>query len=215
MPYPLLSEHSLRTLVLVTRAAPLPRDERRATIVAATEPLLERFGRQVSTRQIAEAAGIAEGTLFRVFANKDALIEAVIEGVFDVHVITRELDAIDLGLDLPARLEVAVAVLERRTRRIFGLFHALDLARQRPQDHHHADERRHRDNEILIGALVRLLGPERDRLRVPPERAAGLLRAVTFATFHPVLADGQITSAADVVDLTLHGVLAADGGRRC
>ena len=69
----------------MTRAAPLPPDERRAALIAATEPLLEQFGREVSTRQIAEAASVAEGTIFRAFATKDALIDAVLEDVFDVQ----------------------------------------------------------------------------------------------------------------------------------
>ena len=71
-------------LLRVPRATPLPPDERRAALIAATEPLLERFGRDVSTRQIAEAAGVAEGTIFRVFPTKEALIDAVLEEVFDV-----------------------------------------------------------------------------------------------------------------------------------
>ncbi|HET9301799.1 MAG TPA: helix-turn-helix domain-containing protein, partial [Propionibacteriaceae bacterium] len=67
----------------MTRAAPLPLDERRAALIAATEPLLEQFGREISTRQIAEAAGIAEGTIFRAFATKEELIDAVIKDSFD------------------------------------------------------------------------------------------------------------------------------------
>jgi len=59
-----------------TRATALPPDERRSMIVAATLPLLLEHGDRVTTKQIAEAAGIAEGTIFRVFADKDALIAA-------------------------------------------------------------------------------------------------------------------------------------------
>jgi AcrR family transcriptional regulator len=42
-------------------------DDRRRAIVAAVVPLLLEHGDDVSTRQIADAAGIAEGTIFRVF----------------------------------------------------------------------------------------------------------------------------------------------------
>jgi AcrR family transcriptional regulator len=51
--------------------------------MAATERLLVERGKDVSTREIAEAAGIAEGTIFRVFATKDAIIEAIFADAFD------------------------------------------------------------------------------------------------------------------------------------
>src|SRR5687768_2663903 len=80
------------------RASALPADERRAAIVAATLPLLVEHGAAVTTRQIAEAAGIAEGTIFRVFPHKDELIDAALETAFDHAPLEAALQAIDPAL---------------------------------------------------------------------------------------------------------------------
>ncbi|WP_307868260.1 TetR/AcrR family transcriptional regulator [Cellulosimicrobium cellulans] len=61
-----------------TRARPLSREERRDAIAAATIPLLVEHGAAVTTRQIADAAGVAEGTLFRAFADKDEILHAAV-----------------------------------------------------------------------------------------------------------------------------------------
>ncbi|MCO7272110.1 TetR/AcrR family transcriptional regulator [Cellulosimicrobium cellulans] len=61
-----------------TRARPLSREERRDAIAAATIPLLVQHGAAVTTRQIADAAGVAEGTLFRAFADKDEILHAAV-----------------------------------------------------------------------------------------------------------------------------------------
>ena len=128
-----MSECSLITLPLMSRATPMPPDERRAALIAATEPLLEQFGRDVSTRQIAQAACVAEGTIFRVFATKEALIDAVLEEVFDVQRTCDELAAIDRSLDLEARMVAAVGVLQARLRKVFALFHSMRIGPK--QDH--------------------------------------------------------------------------------
>ena len=61
------------------RARPLAPEDRREAIIAATRPLLYDHGRDTTTKLIAEAAGIAEGTIFRSFSTKDELFDAVLE----------------------------------------------------------------------------------------------------------------------------------------
>ncbi|MBN9326134.1 MAG: TetR family transcriptional regulator, partial [Cellulomonas sp.] len=45
----------------------MPPDERRRAILRAVLPVVRERGADVTTRELAEAAGVAEGTLFRVF----------------------------------------------------------------------------------------------------------------------------------------------------
>lgn len=188
----------------VSRATPLPPDERRAALIAATEPLLEQFGRDVSTRQIAQAACVAEGTIFRAFATKDALIDAVLEEVFDVQRVCDELAAIDASLDLETRMVTAVGVLQTRLRKVFALFHSMRI---RPGDDP-ADfrVRQRSDNERLNAALTTLLTPDADRLRLPAAEAANALRTMTFALTHPILGNERYTDPAQIVDLLRHGI---------
>jgi AcrR family transcriptional regulator len=188
----------------VARATPLPPDERRAALIAATEPLLEKFGREVSTRQIAEAASVAEGTIFRAFATKDALIDAVLEEIFDVQRTCDELHRIDLSLDLEARMVAAVGVLQTRLRKASALFHSMRLGPR--ADQHDFKARQKSDNERLDAGVVRLLEPDHDRLRVPPDEAANALRAVTFALTHPIVGNGRQARPEQIVDLVLHGI---------
>ena len=189
----------------MTRAAPLPLDERRAALIAATEPLLERFGRDVSTRQITEAAGVAEGTIFRAFATKEALIDAVIEDAYNIQHTCNELAQVDLGQSLEERLIAAVGVLQGRLRRVFTLFAALQLHKQAP-DRDSIRAKQQADNALLNDAIAVLIEPDQDQLRLSPLEAASVLRAITFSMSHHILGEQRLAEPHQIVDLVLYGV---------
>jgi AcrR family transcriptional regulator len=77
------------------RAPRMSPEARRAAIVAAALPLVVQHGSGVLTADIAAAAGIAEGTIFRVFPDKEALLGACLAAVADTTEVHQQLGAID------------------------------------------------------------------------------------------------------------------------
>jgi AcrR family transcriptional regulator len=179
------------------RASPLPPDERRRAIIAAVLPLLIEQGGAVTSRQMAEAAGVSEGTIFKVFADKDELVAAALETAIDPAPLERAIEAIDATEPFEDRLVRATELIQRRIVGIWRLVSQLSA--------HHRPERRPLPDSPALAAL---LATEPDRLRVDPVDGARLLRALTLACSHPMLA-AQPRSAAEIVDLFLHGAGAA------
>jgi AcrR family transcriptional regulator len=106
----------------------MSRDERRAAIAYATIPLLEQHGSQVSTRQIAIAAGVAEGTLFRAFDDKVELLTAAAECALDPTARVAEIDDLPAAPDLATELvQVARVIADggRRVRRVMLAVHGM------------------------------------------------------------------------------------------
>ena len=169
-----------------------------------------QYGRDVSTRQIADAAGIAEGTIFRVFPNKDAVIDAVIKDAFETESTIAALLRIDPSLDLETRLEQAVEVLEARVRRVVAMFGALRRAPMPPpsSDEHAAHERRGREDNAKISiALAAVIGPDASRFRLSVEHVTDLLRGLVFTVTHPAIGATFSCEPRVIVDILLHGIL--------
>jgi AcrR family transcriptional regulator len=86
-------------------------DDRRRAIVRALVPLLVERGGEVSTREIARAAGIAEGTIFRVFPDKRSLMLAAAEEAINPADGQAAFDAAMQGQDT---LREAIVVVTQR-----------------------------------------------------------------------------------------------------
>jgi AcrR family transcriptional regulator len=184
------------TTTRTKRATALPPDERRSMIVAATLPLLLEHGERVTSRQIAEAAGIAEGTIFRAFADKDEVIAAVIEAALDPAPLEAALRAIPGDLGFEATLEAAIVILQQQ--RVIDLWRLVSSVGTR---FHEMTRRPMADSDALVG----IFEAHRTRTTVEPIVAARVLRALTLSTTHPMLAD-EPWAPSELMRLFLHGV---------
>jgi AcrR family transcriptional regulator len=176
----------------------MPATERRAAIIAATLPLLRTIGPAVTSKEIARAAGIAEGTIFSVFADKDDLLEAATRAGFDPGPTATRLEAIDSALTIDDRLAEAVGLLQVYLDGVWQLMSTLCAGR----DKSHANENLFAP---LAGALGRLLDGDRCDLRVAPTAAGHLLLSVIVASSHPMIAGPQPSSPPEIVTLFLDG----------
>jgi AcrR family transcriptional regulator len=194
-----------------TRAKPLPPDERRAALVAATLPLLGEHGRDISTRQIADAAGVAEGTIYRAFPDKESLIHAALAAAFDPEPVVARLGAIDPEGSFEKRLSTAVRILQDRLAAVFHLISAFRSAGppERPPPHGGHTM----SNAAILESLAGVFAGDADRLRISPIECARLIRLVVFAGSHPRITDENPLSTQEIVDLLLHGIAFAPESR--
>lgn len=193
------------------RAMAMSPDARRESIIAVTLPLLKELGANVTTSQIARAAGIAEGTIFRVFPDKRQLLTAAICSAMSADAEVARIAAIPLEQSLRERLVAALAATSDYQDRLWALirtFRELGWHPDHPRDGN--DEHSPRHQMARIGdAIAVLFEPERDHLRQEPKVTAQLLLGLAFANriqdrgpdSEPLLTPEQI------VDVCLHGVL--------
>jgi len=188
------------------RAAALPTEERRSAIVAAALPLFLEQGAAITTREIATAAGIAEGTIFRVFPDKTALLDAIIDAALDSAPTNAAIEAIPRDLPFEQRLVAAVDILRERVLHVFQVFSAAaGTPRSRPQQ---------RGPELP--ALTAMFAAETARLSRPPAEAARLLRGLTFSCVHPSFGADDPISSENIVALYLDGIrLPSPADRPC
>ena len=183
----------------------MPVEERRESILDATMPLLMDFGADVTTRQIADAAGIAEGTVFRAFADKQELISAAVARFMDPEPTLELLRAVDATLPLEHKVRAVVEIVSGRFCGVVGVMHALGIHHDPPPgvDHHHA----HSSAAVASrDVTARLFEPDADSLRMDPAEAVHFIKLLCFANTVPPIVGERHLSPEALTDFILRGI---------
>ncbi|WP_329431854.1 TetR/AcrR family transcriptional regulator [Streptomyces sp. NBC_01280] len=100
-------------------------EQRRAAIVAAALPLVIEYGASVTTAKVARAAGIGEGTIFRVFDDKNALLAACMAEAARPDTTVAHLESISMDQPLADRLAEAADTMRGHMTRMGAVAGAL------------------------------------------------------------------------------------------
>jgi len=193
--------------------------------------LIRERGAVPSTKEIAEASGVAEGTIFRAFDTKDELIDEVIAMTMCPAPLIRQLHGVDADLPLRDRLVAMVTILQQRFAEIFDLMVGLRLSAPpaaamtghhgcTPEGGHVPDavageqqrcsvRSRHTDSDQsrALETVTSIIEPDADLLTCSPSELARYLRLLTFSGSHRLMAEGDPLSPESIVDIVLSGVL--------
>lgn len=196
------------------------RDATRAVIVDAAARLLSEHGsRAVTTRAVAQEAGVQAPTLYRLFGDKDGLLDAVAEHVMATYVSAKSVAArlegdgggdplCDLRAGWQLHLEFGLAnpdlytLLHATHRRQHSTATAAGMDILRDRVHRLArsgrlrvDERRAVDmiHAAGSGAILALLAVPAD------ERDLGLSEAMFDAVIRAILSETPVTAASETI----------------
>ena len=206
---------------MTPRATAMTPEDRRKAILDVLIPLLVQKGGEVSTREIAEAAGIAEGTIFRVFPDKRSLMLAAAEEAINPADGQADFDRAMEGVEgLGPKVLVATERVLGRMRMTMTVMmavraHLMAAHEEHEHEHGHAGADGPKlgpppfvlkAQEALHLRLTGLFEPHRDELAVSPDVAALALRSLIFGASRPELGMAPVLTPEQIADLLLGGV---------
>lgn len=149
----------------------------------AALPLLIEHGSALTTRQVSQAAGIAEGTVFRAFADKEELVRTCVTEAFRTDELRTRIAETAAEPDLADRMTAAGVLVDEHMTRIGELMQTLATSGYDVRKHSGGPpDRPPQFVEDIIGATVPLLAGE--QLRRPEQEIArvffGLLTSLRF-----------------------------------
>ena len=193
-------------------------EERRQAIIDATLPLLLERGTEMSTREIAQAAGIAEGTSFRAFETKHDLIHATIHTALMPDAAIAQLTALPEDQSLTERVAAIIQLLRdeiHRTRSLFAHFarpsvETPPVGSRAPFGGIRPPFNPHEAKTRLNTAVAAALQPYSAELAVSTAFATNLLSALAFASSFTLTETEAPISSEELSDAVLHGIAKGD-----
>jgi len=195
------------------RAKPLSPDDRRTAILDAVCPLLLEKGAAVTTAEMAQAAGIAEGTIFRVFPDKATLLHEAVKATMNPLPVRETLRRIPVNMPLESQMLAAAQALAGYFERITAL---VGMLRGMSHDIKHptpgTSPRRYASEslEAITADLAGIIGRHSDRLLIEPALVAVALRGLVFVNTHPLFASDDKLTVEEIVAVVLHGAMTRD-----
>jgi AcrR family transcriptional regulator len=182
-------------------------DDRRRAIVAAIMPLLIEKGSLTTSAEMAQAAGIAEGTIFRVFPDKSALIYETVRVAMDPSAACDAIRAISPSLPMKTQLANAARILLDHWHRVTALAEACRSIPKLPGSRKADGGRLVTESAKAISAgLGELFARHRAELRIEPAKAAMAFRGLIFASAHPFVSPDQRLTVDDLLSVLLSGI---------
>lgn len=188
-------------VVVRERARPLAPDERREAILDAVLPLLRERGRDVTSRELAEASGVAEGTIFRAFGDKESLLEAGVIKLLDPEPFRAELRGIPHDLPFDDKLTRVIDALRVRFGEVFRVMTIFGLEGPPPV--------REAGNGDWLEIVRELFASDTHRLGVPVDTVAWYLRLVAFGASIEPFNHFRSFDSAELAGIVAHGVAVA------
>lgn len=188
------------------RASRMPVEQRRAMIAQAAIPLFIEYGASLTTRELAVALGIAEGTIFRAFGDKEALIHAVVDAFFAQaqHTLMNGLG--DPGLELAQKLRLMIHNARVHARGVFAMLALLDPREAQqymvPRGEGHFE-----------AAAAAAFAADADAISISPERMGALVRLLVIAASAPHMGASAPLSDDELLEFALYGLLGRSRGQ--
>ncbi len=176
--------------------------DRRESILDAVVPLLPSHGADITTKDIADAAGIAEGTIFRAFADKDELIQQAVARFMDPEPTFCALEKIDPALELETKVRAVVDIFRERFSGVVGVVSA--LGHRKPPHEHTRDPRADERARAIFAALF---APDADRFRIDQGLAVFFIRLLAFGSSMPMFTADRDLDTEQLVDFILQGIV--------